>query len=228
MTYHVPASDEGLGLTWTAAGFNDSSWKHGSPVVITEVNSSADDWVEIQNVSSSAVNTSGWTVAVNNSYGDINAMYSGSEWALPASLSAGAIAYRTDNSGDASHYWGMNISINNRGWVMMVTNAGEVADFVVWGYTSAQLAAMNVTVNGYHITGGSLTATSWSGAPFDSGGAIWRRCSGPVPSIRTSPEIGIRRRPLRGRRTRDCPGPFPITFPRLRASAISPPPAISR
>ena len=30
---------------------------------------------------------------------------------------------------------------------------------------------MNVTVNGYNITGGSLTATSWSGAPFDTGGS---------------------------------------------------------
>ena len=79
--------------------------------------------------------------------------------------------YRTDNSGDTGHYWGTNISLNSRGWVMMVTNTGQVADFVVWGYTSAQLATFNVNVNGYTITASSLSSAAWRGAAVNSSGA---------------------------------------------------------
>ena len=171
LNLHVANSNENLGTSWTAPSFDDSAWQGTSPVVITEANSSSDDWVEIQNVSANAVNTGGWTLAANNaSSADINAIYANSLWSLPTSIGAGQVLYRTDNAGDSSHYWGLNISLNSRGWVMLVTDTGHVADFVAWGYTSAQLASLNVTVNGFNIRSSSWSA--WSGAPVATSGEV--------------------------------------------------------
>jgi hypothetical protein len=169
LTFHVPTSDEGLGTSWTTVGFNDTSWIGTSSVVVTEANTSTDDWVEIENVTSAAVNTSGWVVAANDATSAKINSVAATNWSLPSSMTASQILYRTDNSGDTTHYWGQDLTLNSRGWVMIVTNTGQVADFVVWGYTASDVASLNVTVNGFNIQGGNWT--SWSGAPVNSNGA---------------------------------------------------------
>jgi hypothetical protein len=209
LKFHVPTAEENLGSTWTTTGFNDASWQGTSPMVITEANSSSDDWVEIQNVSSAAVNTSGWVVAVNNATSaNINTVTS-TYWSLPSSVNSSEVLYRTSNSGDTSHYWGTNLSLNSRGWVMMLTDAGQVADFVVWGYTAAQLATLSVTVNGYNIQ--SNTWTAWSGAPVNSNGneVISLQRSGSIDS-NSAPDWKIAT-PTQGTVNQNLSTPFDFT-----------------
>src|SRR5690606_27111467 len=58
-------------------------------------------------------------------------------------------------------YWGSNIfwNPNNNGWAMIVDNFGNVVDFVAWGWTAAQIATLNVNINGFPITIGA----QWTG-----------------------------------------------------------------
>jgi hypothetical protein len=152
--YRVPtAGDEGA--DWTSPEYDDSGWVStftlpAARVVVTEVSTGAVNWVEVQNVSSGAVDTSGRFVAVNDpSSGNINDALS-SVWNLPPSLSAGQILYRTDSTGD--NYWGSNIPWNEggAGWAMIVDDAGGVVDFVSWGYTASEIASLDVNVNGFY------------------------------------------------------------------------------
>ncbi len=157
---------------WTVTGFNDtvdlSGWTGdgtSSTILITECNPDSPDYVEIQNVSGASVDTTGWTVALNDAaLGSINAVHSVT-WSLPGAMGAGEIMYRTDSSSD--NYWGSNIWWVNRGWAMIVDDAGDVADFVVWGYTSSQIAGMSVDVNAHTVTVGS----EWSGDGVAFGGS---------------------------------------------------------
>ena len=69
LEYLAPTSDA-LEPAWRLPGFSHASLVTGqdvgaSTVVISEANSDATDFVEIQNVSSAAVDTSGWTLVVN-------------------------------------------------------------------------------------------------------------------------------------------------------------------
>ncbi len=72
LSYLIPTVGEiGLGTTWTEIGFDDSAFTDettapSSSIVITEVVTGSPDQVEIQNVSGSAVDTSGWVVAFND------------------------------------------------------------------------------------------------------------------------------------------------------------------
>jgi hypothetical protein len=167
---HVANQNESLGTTWTGTSYNDASWQGNSPIVITEVNSASTDWIEIQNVTASAASTAGWKVAVNIASGsNINSVTS-TLWSLPSSISANQILYRTADSGDSSHYWGTSLSLTVRGWVMIVTDTGQVADFVAWGYSAAQLATLNVTVNGFNIN--SSTWNAWAGAPYITSSSV--------------------------------------------------------
>ena len=160
---------------WTVTSFNDtvdlSGWMDegtSSTIVIAECNEDTPDYVEIQNVSGRTVDTSGWVVALNDAeYGNISTVHSVT-WSLPDFMVADEIMYRTDSSTD--NYWGSNIwwgSATKNGWAMIVDNAGDVVDFVVWGYTSSQIAGMSVVVNGHTVTVGS----EWSGDGMAFGGS---------------------------------------------------------
>ena len=172
LSYQVP-TDGSLGNTWTARGFDDSGWTSSilpgqSPaVLITEVSTGDVDAVEIENASGQAVDTSGWVVAVNDPSGGINSVHA-TLWGLSGSMASGAISYRTDNP--ANHYWGSDIpwTPEGNGWAMIVDNSGAVVDFAVWGYSPANLASLNVTVNGFHVTEG----TAWSGSSVPADGTI--------------------------------------------------------
>lgn len=156
-TAYVP-NDDSLGMTWTSSGFDDSQWndalaRNASRLAITEAGPGAPSFVELQNVSAEAVDTTGWVVAIGaGDGGDINAA-NATFWNLPASVPAGAILYRTDDPGD--NYWGSDITWQSggSGWVMIVDGAGNVVDFAAWGYTEAQISELNLTAGGHAIGG---------------------------------------------------------------------------
>jgi hypothetical protein len=139
------------------------------PILITEAGTADIDYVEIQNVSGQAVDTIGWVVAVNDAEDDnINHVLS-TYWALPGTIAAGAVLYRSDSqSEDPNNYWGDDVfwRTSGRGWVMIVDATGQVADFVVWGYNAAELAGLNVNIGGFQIT----AAAVWDGAPVVAAG----------------------------------------------------------
>jgi hypothetical protein len=153
----VPA-DGGLGTSWTAVGFDDSTWNNSldrnlPSLVITEASAGEPAFVEIQNVSTGALNTAGWVVAASASAPGNPSSMNGTLWTLPASVAAGQLLYRTDNP--ANNYWGSDLtwSTGGSGWVMIVDSLGKVVDFVSWGYTQSQIASLQLTVNGHPIGG---------------------------------------------------------------------------
>ena len=131
----------------------------GGSVLITECGlegmiggGASDDYLEIANLYSSAINTAGWVVAVSDSYGNINAV-DNILWSLPSSFPSCSMQSRTDNNG-AAGYWGGNIlwNPNQPGWAIIIDDVGNVVDFCAWQWTAAQLATFNPTINGFSIT----------------------------------------------------------------------------
>src|SRR5690554_4847891 len=121
--------------------------------------SSSADYLEISNLYATPVNTTGWVVAVSDSYSNLNSRNS-ILWNLPASFTACTMLSKTDVSGQPN-YWGNNIFWNpySPGWVAIVDNVGNLVDFIAWGWTAAQLTNFNVNINGFQITLG----TEWTG-----------------------------------------------------------------
>ena len=144
----------------------------GSTVLISECGLGGPDFVEIQNVSDAPVDTSGWRVAVSNDYTDPSTA-NPQTWALPATIAPGEVLFRTDDTGN--NYFGGNIyySVGNPGWAMILDAADAVVDFVGWGWSAAQWAAMEINVDGVEVTiddeflGGGLAHTG--------GGSIQRQ-----------------------------------------------------
>ena len=139
----------------SSTGGSDSS------VLITEVGLNTPDYFEIQNVTSQAVNTAGWFVTVNNTINsDPNEVHT-QVFNLPASTAVGQIFYRTDT---LDNFFGENIqwSATRPGWCMLVDNTGGIRDFVVWGYSAAQIQSINFVKNGFTLNPAAQNA--WSGA----------------------------------------------------------------
>lgn len=142
----------------------------GGSILITEcglagfVVGQDNDYIEISNLFNTTINTTGWKVAISNSYTNINAVNS-IIWDLPSSFAPCSILSKTDNSG-AANYWGVNILWNpsQKGWAIILDNSGNVMDFVGWGWTAAELAGFNPTIAGYSVTLG----TEWVGASVPS------------------------------------------------------------
>jgi hypothetical protein len=159
---HVPTNGS-LGLSWTAAGFDDATWNSSlirnlPALVITEAGTGEPDFVEIQNVSADTLTTAGWVVAASASTPGNPSAINGTLWTLPASVTPGQVLYRTDNVAD--NYWGSDLawSPGGSGWVMIVDAQGKVVDFVAWGYTQAEIAGLQLTVGG-HVIGGAAPLT---------------------------------------------------------------------
>ena len=180
LKYHVPTPgdagdvpDPGVSEGWTAESFNDSAWTDTvaldvAGLLITEVSTgAAKRFVEIENISDAAIDTTGWRVLVNDApvaatadINDVNPI----EWSLPAGplVEAGEVLYRTSEVGD--NYWGgaINWDPEGPGWVMIVDGAGDVVDFVAWGYSDSDIAGMSI---GYDVVG------SWNGVGAENGTA---------------------------------------------------------
>ncbi|PKR81166.1 hypothetical protein CW751_06165 [Brumimicrobium salinarum] len=130
-------------------------------ILITEaglegfLNEPTADYLEITNPYGVPVNTTGWVVAVSDSYSDINDVNT-TLWNLPNSFAPCSILSKTDVRFTSS-YWGENIFWNpyNPGWAMILDDSGEIVDFVAWGWSAADLAGLNTVINGYNITLGS-------------------------------------------------------------------------
>jgi len=160
--YHVPAAaDAGLGTAWTALGFDDSSWdgrEEPSRILITEVGTVSPDFVEIQNVSDKPVDTSGWVVALNHGLNaPINKVHP-ILWELPDTILPGQVLYRDDSAWGADIVW----ASSGPNWAMIIDNQGNVVDFIPWKYSTDDLAALDVVINGFEITVGE----AWTGPSY--------------------------------------------------------------
>ncbi len=131
----------------------------GGSILITECGlegaiggTGSEDYIEISNLYSTAVNTTGWVVAVSSSYTNVNS-FNATLWNLPSSFAPCSMVSRTDNN-SSSNYWGNNIlwNPNSNSWAIIIDDMGNVVDFVAWGWTAAELAAFNPTINGFSIT----------------------------------------------------------------------------
>ncbi len=115
--------------------------------------SGSEDYLEISNLYSTTINTTGWVAAVSDSYSDINSVNS-ILWQLPSSFTACSVVWRCDDSGYPANYWGNNIFWNgtSQSWSIIIDDVGNVVDFCVWGWSAAEIASMNTTINGFNIT----------------------------------------------------------------------------
>ena len=142
LSYRVPTAGEHP-TAWTAVDFDDLQFTHqqtvaGAGLLITEINTGDEKRsVEIQNVSAEAIDTSGWTVVINDPAGGPSAAAS-TVWSLPSTVEAAELLYRTDQVAD--QYWGRPIpwQLDGPGWAMIASDTGVVQDTVIWGYTAAQ------------------------------------------------------------------------------------------
>lgn len=130
-----------------------------NPLKITEIDLGTNDEIEIQNMSPSTINTSGWQVVISDSYTNVNSVNSTS-WNLPATITPGQVLTRTDLS-SSPNYWGSNMFWNpgSPGWAMIIDNTGAIVDFIAWEWLSSDIQTMNPVVNGNPTTIG----TEWSG-----------------------------------------------------------------
>jgi hypothetical protein len=152
VTYHIPTIGDDP-TAWTAAAFDDSGWVDTisldvAGLLIAELSTGDTKFVELQNVSDASVDTTGWQVLLNDATGGINAVNSTS-WSLPGSVAAGELLYQTDDVAD--NYWGASIdwAAEGSGWTMIVDAAGQVQDFVAWGYTAVEIAALDIAFGGF-------------------------------------------------------------------------------
>ena len=137
----------------------------GSPIVITEATDAQEDQIELQNVTNAAVSTTGWYVRINDAAANINTV-NATQLALPASLSGNGLVWISETNLAPRTWWGAPINWSStglsRGWVMLFDATNTLRDFFIWGWTGAELAALNVTVNATNITAANC---GWSGAP---------------------------------------------------------------
>ncbi len=144
-----------------------STSTQGGGILITECDLGGTDILEIQNVTGSSIDVTGWKVAVSNSYTNINAVNPIVK-TLSGILAPGQIMYWTDFTGTS--YWGNDILWNpgtfptTGGWALILNASGLIADFAVWNWTTAQIIAMNTVVGGTPITIG----TAWTGDGINS------------------------------------------------------------
>jgi hypothetical protein len=157
-----------LSLVVVLLGVGQANGNMRGPVVITEAaNCCCTDYVEIQNVSASTVDTTGWVVAVNDA-NDENLAHT-TLWELPDLIDPNELLYR-DDVGDDPEHWGDGIywPTTGPGWVMMLDDLGEIADFVVWGYSEAEIASIDLDIGGFT---GITVGDAWSGSSAPAHGA---------------------------------------------------------
>jgi len=134
-----------------------------SPIQITEINLGGTDQLEIQNVSPTPLDVTGWKVVISDSYTVIDAVNANVQ-TLNGLLQPGDILTWTDAAA-GPNYWGSNMFWNPgafptfSGWALIVDDQNNVKDFVVWAWPSANIQAMAPLVNGVPVT----PSTIWTG-----------------------------------------------------------------
>jgi len=169
--------------TYTTPGLSDTTtyWLQTNglstttgTILITEcglegfAGASSADYLEISNLYATPVNTTGWVAAISADYTNINNVNT-ILWDLPTTFNACSVVSKNDISGDPN-YWGNNIMWNPgantsfRSWAIIIDDVGQVVDFVAWGWTAADIAGFNPTINGFNITLGA----EWAGNGCDA------------------------------------------------------------
>lgn len=141
-------------------------------MVITEVGTGTPDYWKIQNVGTTNVDLSAWAVVANFAgSNDINAVHD-PIWTFPSSVAPGEVIYRPDVGGD-DIFW----RTHDQGWLTIFDVHRELVDFVVWGYSAAELDAMHIDVAPppnapLDSFSGNPADTGWNGDPVSSVVAI--------------------------------------------------------
>ncbi len=133
-----------------------------SQLVISEITLETPDRFEIQNVGIS-FDYSGYSIAVSDQpYTNINTMNTITQ--TLGNMGADSVVDWNDSGG--AGYWGNNIwwDNNGNGWIIIIDTLGNVVDSVFWNFTAAEIAGLNITINGFNVTSGNL---DWSGNGAD-------------------------------------------------------------
>ena len=129
-------------------------------LAISEVDLGGPDFIEIQNVTSGTIDATGWVVALSANYSNINSV-NVNYWNLGV-FTAGEVQFKTDG---AVNPWGSNIMWNPgtppgfTGWAMIIDDQGVVVDYVVWGWSQAQIQSFSTMINGFTVD----MTTAWDG-----------------------------------------------------------------
>ncbi len=169
-TYTTPNLNDTTTYWLQANGLSTSAGK----ILITEcglegfAGATSADYLEISNLYATPVNTTGWVAAISADYNNINNV-NPILWDLPNTFNACSVESRNDISSDPN-YWGNNIMWNPganttyKSWAIIIDNNGNVIDFVAWGWSAADIAGFNPTINGFNITLGP----EWAGNGCDA------------------------------------------------------------
>ncbi|HEX5001737.1 MAG TPA: T9SS type A sorting domain-containing protein [Bacteroidia bacterium] len=161
VTTYVPAS--------TTLYVSDQSVNiFSSPIQVTEMELDLTDHLEIMNVSPIPIDVTGWKVAINDSYTDIN-LVNPVVQTLNGVMNPGDAITFTDVTGTPYVYWGVNILWNPgafpgfSGWALILDDQNNLMDFVPLNWPAADIQNMSITVNGATLTPGLI----WSGDGVD-------------------------------------------------------------
>ncbi|MBI3882571.1 MAG: SUMF1/EgtB/PvdO family nonheme iron enzyme [Verrucomicrobia bacterium] len=150
----------------SAASSSGGGGGSNSPIVITEMAPGSEAQIELQNVSSATVDTTGWFLRINDDTNGINNV-NATTYTLPASLAPGELVRVTESSGNTNGgrtYFGSAIAWSNvpnkrYGWIALFDATSTLRDFFAWGWNSSDLAGFSITVNSQTIT----LVNQWSG-----------------------------------------------------------------
>lgn len=158
----------GATTTYYASAATTGGGGTASPLLITEMDIGGIDRFEIQNVSPSPIDVTGWKVYINgNSYTNIN-LVNGNVQTLSGVMNPGDVLTWTDQTG-VPNYWGSNIFWNPgayptfSGWAAIVDNNGVLRDMVFLNWKAADIAGSAIVLGGTTINPTSV----WSGDGVD-------------------------------------------------------------
>ena len=156
----------------------------GSPILITECDPGGPDMLEIQYVSPSDIDVTGWRVIVSSSYTDIN-MASTTEQVLSGTMVPGEIKSFSDASTATppTVYWGTNILWNPgsypsfASWIILLDNNNDVKDVFIGNWLANDItnSAINTSVGVISLAG------HWNGDGVNQTG---------IPTLNSSSRIG--------------------------------------
>lgn len=144
-----------------------------SQLKISEIRIDTPDTFELQNVGLAADYT-GYTVAVSDDYSNINIVNSITQ--PLGAMGADSVVFWDDSSG-SGQYWGNNLfwSSSGTGWVIVIDASGNVVDSLFWNWSAAAISGLNVTINGFNVTGADLDWTGIGASFVSACGDSFRR-----------------------------------------------------